>query len=46
LELNGTSARKQGKKILAEEELTEAAHLIIKRHHVAGLVRIETQTQF
>jgi hypothetical protein len=46
LELNGTNARKQGKKILAEEELTEAAHLITKHRRVAGLVRIETQTQF
>jgi transposase len=44
-EIEQLNERKQGKKILAEEELTEAAHLIIKRRRVAGLVRLETQTR-
>jgi transposase len=44
-EIEQLHERKQGKKILAEEELTEAAHLIIKRRRVAGLVRLETQTR-
>jgi hypothetical protein len=36
---------KQGKKILDAEELKAAAHQIMERRRVAGLVRVETQTR-
>lgn len=37
--------RKQGKKIRAAEELQAAAHQILERRRVAGVVRSETQTR-
>jgi transposase len=43
-EIEHLNERKQGKKILAAEELKEAAHQIIRHRRVAGLVRIETKT--
>jgi hypothetical protein len=44
-EIGQLNERKQGKKILDAEELKAAAHQIMERRRVAGVVRIETQTR-
>jgi transposase len=44
-EIEHLNERKQGKKILDAEELKAAAHQILERRRVAGLVSIETQTR-
>ena len=44
-EIEHLNERKQGKKILDAEELKAAAHQIMERRRVAGLVRVETQTR-
>jgi transposase len=44
-EIEHLNERKQGKRILDAEELKAAAHQIMERRRVAGLVRIETQTR-
>jgi len=43
-EISQLNDRKQGKKILDAEELKVAAHQILERRRVAGLVKIETET--
>jgi transposase len=44
-EIEHLNERKQGKKILEAEGLKAAAHQIMERRRVAGLVRLETQTR-
>jgi transposase len=43
-EIGQLNERKQGKKILDAEELKAAAHQIMERRRVAGMVKIETET--
>lgn len=43
-EIGQLNERKQGKKILDAEELKVAAHQIMERHRVAGMITIETET--
>ncbi|MGF1615435.1 MAG: IS1634 family transposase [Gammaproteobacteria bacterium] len=43
-EIGHLNERKQGKKILEVEELKLAAHQIMERRRVAGMVKIETET--
>jgi hypothetical protein len=44
VEIRRLNDRKQGKKILDAEELQVAAHQILERCRVKGMVKIETET--
>jgi transposase len=43
-EIGQLNERKQGKKLLDAEELKAAAHQIMERRRVAGIVKVETET--